>query len=142
MIINNNIKNGVLFFNLYAVVFSTFALLQVQELQAETLIKSSLKTVDLSFKPAASSSEDSVLKMNAANISQLGLNNLASIDQNSTTGSNNDANIEQSIKSADNRALIFQTGNLNQAFIIQNGFSSVAYIYQAGHGNRALIRQN
>jgi hypothetical protein len=138
----NNIKEWNSTRDLCIIILAVAGLIQFQELKAEPLIKSSFETIDLSSKTAVSSSSEGVLKINMGTIYQLGLNNFATIEQNSTIGANNDATIEQSVKSANNQALITQTGNLNQATITQNGLASAAYIYQAGQGNRAIIRQN
>jgi len=123
-------------------IFFIFVSLHIQNLSAEPLVKSNTQTLDLSFRPPASAKEDEVLKINSASILQLGLNNLASVDQSTLKGSNNAASIEQSEKSIDSRAMIIQAGNLNQAVIAQSGISTVASIYQMGSGNRAFINQH
>ncbi len=130
------------FFNRCVFLFLTLVFIQVQSLKAEPVVKSKVQTLDLNFKPATASLEDGVLKMNSANIFQLGLNNLASIDQSTLKGSNNYASIEQSEKSTDSLAQIIQAGNSNQAVITQNGISTTAYIYQLGLSNRAFINQH
>ncbi len=125
-----------------AVILFLAGLIYGANLHAEQTDKVSAPPLDLGFKPASNTQEDAIQKQNSAHILQRGLNNFASIDQSTQKGSANYASIEQSDNSADNHALIIQTGNSNQATITQMGLASSAYIYQMGQGNRAQINQH
>lgn len=111
-------------------------------LHAEQNEKKRAPALDLGFNSTSHAQEELIQKQNAAHIFQRGLNNFASIDQNTLKGSGNYASIEQSDTSANNHALIIQAGNSNQATITQMGLASSATIYQTGQGNRALISQH